>query len=105
MFGELREEGYLDQVLEAPVFAISASYTDRGFDCLLDSEERITVPLAEIKVSGMNCLFFVHPRGIAVRLKTSAMAHVAEYLTGSDDPQWTTGDLLTKGNIADYLQP
>lgn len=106
VFGELREEGDLDRVLEAPIFAVSATYTQDAFDFLLDSEERITVNFQEILVSGSECLFFLHPRGIPVRLKTSAMTHVSEYLTGPDEaPIWKNGEPLKTGDMGQFLQP
>lgn len=105
VFGELREEGDLEQVMGAPVFAISASPGNGGFEFLLDSDERITVPLEQIQFSGTDCLFFILPRGIPVRLKTSAMGHVGAFLEGPDEaPHWNNGEALRQGNFGDYLQ-
>ncbi|MCE9599120.1 MAG: hypothetical protein K8S54_14250 [Spirochaetia bacterium] len=106
IFGDLREEGDLDRVLACPVLAISATFKDNSFEFYLDSEERLTVLQSEIHLSGMDCLFFVHPRGFPVRLKTSAMGHVSEYLTGSEDaPVWKNGETLIRSQIDGLLQP
>ncbi len=87
-FGPLKEHAYLSRVEGFPLKAILLQWRERDslLELTLDSRETITVPPSSLRIYDESTLGVEDQKGgIPIRLSSSAMSALSEYLGGGEE--------------------